>query len=80
MEQRKPIVEYHLICLLTGTSLGGFATLDAARAYARLFLAGAWDIWSGNKRVEHHDPIDPIPPRAHIAGLDFEQLTSFLAD
>jgi hypothetical protein len=56
------IPDYHLIDLLTGTSHGGYASLEAARAMARHLGLTAWDIWHRNVRVELHDPYpaDPI--------------------
>ena len=48
--------EYHLIDLATGESHGGFISLEAARMAAREAGLSAWQIFLGNKRLEHHDP------------------------
>ena len=55
--------EYHLVDLLTGESLGGFATLTGAREEARSGLI-RWDIFRGDLRIERHDPDfdDPTKP------------------
>jgi hypothetical protein len=50
------VQEYHLLDLLTGVSHGGFASLEAARLVARENSLRAWQIFHGNRRVEHHDP------------------------
>jgi len=54
--------EYHLLDLLTGESLGGFASLTGAREEARAAGLTRWDIFQGNVRIERHDPgiVDPI--------------------
>jgi len=54
--------EYHLVDLLTGDSLGGFVTLDAAREEARAAGLASWDIFQANERIERHDPgvDDPV--------------------
>jgi hypothetical protein len=57
---QKP-VEYHLIDLTDGLSLGGFASLEAARKYARQEGMTAWEIFRGNVRVERHDPRNADP-------------------
>jgi hypothetical protein len=51
--------EYHLIDLGTGISYGGFESLEAARIIARERALKSWQIFRGNKRVEHHDPEVP---------------------
>lgn len=48
--------EYHLIDLGTGISYGGFESLEAARIIARELALKSWQIFHGNKRVEHHNP------------------------
>jgi hypothetical protein len=48
--------EYHLVDLLTGESLGGFASLAGARDEARASGLMRWDIFCGNVRIERHDP------------------------
>jgi hypothetical protein len=48
--------EYHLICLATGTSHGGFETLAGARRYAREECLEAWEIFHGILLVERHQP------------------------
>jgi hypothetical protein len=48
--------EYHLVDLLTGESLGGFASLAGARDEARAVGLIRWDIFCGNVRIERHDP------------------------
>jgi hypothetical protein len=48
--------EYHLVDLLTGESLGGFASLAGARDEARAAGLMRWDIFRGNVRIERHDP------------------------
>jgi hypothetical protein len=53
------IDEYHLIDLRTGVSHGGFVSLEAARFVAREHGLRAWQIFHGNRRVEHHDPDGP---------------------
>lgn len=58
---RKP-KEYHLICLVTGESHGGYDSLDDARTAARACGLKAWDILHGNLRVERHDPFIPDVP------------------
>jgi hypothetical protein len=50
--------EYHLIDLATGSSQGGFRSLEAARLYAREEALMAWDIFHGNVHIERHDPRD----------------------
>jgi hypothetical protein len=50
------ISEYHLLDLGTGLSYGGFASLEAARVIARERGLASWQIFRGNKRIEHHDP------------------------
>jgi hypothetical protein len=50
--------EYHLIDLATGSSQGGFRSLEAARLYAREEVLMAWDIFRGNVHIERHDPRD----------------------
>ena len=54
--------EYHLVDLLTGESLGGFATLAAAREEARAAGLTSWNIFQANVRIERHDPgvDDPV--------------------
>lgn len=54
--------EYHLICLLTGESHGGYDTLEDARYSARMTGLQSWQIFHGNLRVEHHDPFRADPP------------------
>jgi len=58
----KSAKEYHLLDLLTGESLGGFASLTAAREEARAAGLTRWDIFQGNLRIERHDPNaeDPV--------------------
>ena len=51
-----PRREYHLLDLGTGVSYGGFISLEAARVIAREHGLRSWQIFLGNKRVEHHDP------------------------
>lgn len=53
------IHEYHLVDFKAGVSHGGFASLEAARAIARELELPSWEIFHGNKRVEHHDPEVP---------------------
>jgi hypothetical protein len=48
--------EYHLVDLLTGESLGGFASLAGARDEARAAGLMRWDIFRGDVRIERHDP------------------------
>jgi hypothetical protein len=48
--------EYHLLDLGTGVSYGGFISLEAARIIAREHGLTSWQIFHGDKRVEHHDP------------------------
>jgi len=48
--------EYHLVDLLTGESLGGFASLAGAREEARTAGLMRWDIFRGDVRIERHDP------------------------
>ena len=50
------IDEYHLLDLATGVSCGGFTSLAAARIIARERGLASWQIFRGNKRIEHHDP------------------------
>lgn len=54
--------EYHLICLLTGESHGGYDTLEDARDAAQMTGLQSWQIFYGNRRVEHHDPFRADPP------------------
>ena len=55
----EPINEYHLLDLGTGLSHGGYASLEAARIIARECRLASWQIFRGNKRIEHHDPSSP---------------------
>jgi len=52
----EPMEEYHLLDLGTGFSYGGYASLEAARIVARERGLASWQIFRGNKRIEHHDP------------------------
>jgi asparagine synthetase B (glutamine-hydrolysing) len=54
-----PVHDYHLVDFKAGVSHGGFASLEAARAVARALGLPSWEIFHGNKRVEHHDPEVP---------------------
>ncbi len=54
--------EYQLIDVCQALSLGGFDTLDDARAAARLEGLEAWEIWHGNRRIEQHEPMAPDQP------------------
>jgi hypothetical protein len=56
MSNNTPSREYHLLDLGTGVSYGGFISLEAARVIARERGLTSWQIFRGNKRVEHHDP------------------------
>ena len=55
----EPLDEYHLLDLGTGLLYGGFASLEAARIIARERGLASWQIFHGNKRIEHHDPDSP---------------------
>jgi len=54
--KHQPVSDYHLVDLATGISYGGFESLEAARVVAREQRLNSWQIFHGNKRVEHHDP------------------------
>jgi hypothetical protein len=56
---REPSHDYHLIDFRAGVSHGGYFSLEAARAVARELGLPSWEIFHGNRRVEHHDPEAP---------------------
>jgi hypothetical protein len=54
--KRESVPDYHLLDFGTGISYGGFASLEAARIFARERGLSSWQIFHRNKRIEHHDP------------------------
>lgn len=70
--------DYHLIDLVSAVSRGGFRSLGAARAAARDRGLVAWQIYRGDRRIEHHDPTasDPPVPEAAARGAEATRMSS----